>query len=69
MKTTHYKTAKDVNGNKVVRITPGFTRGFSIQTIGNLPITHRDGVGAWTAGEVEAHVLAYGTAHQKNIIS
>ncbi len=69
MKTTHYKTSKDKNGNKVVRITPDTGRGFSIQTLGNLPQTHRDGVGSWTAGEVESHVLAYGTAHQKNIIS
>ena len=69
MKTTHYKTAKDKNGNKVVRIIPHTGRGFSIQTLGNLPTTHRDGVGAWTAGEVKAHVLAYGTAHQKSIIA
>jgi hypothetical protein len=66
---THYKTAKDKNGNKVVRITPHTGRGFSIQTLANLPITHRDGVWAWTAGEVEAHVLKYGTAHQKKIIA
>jgi hypothetical protein len=66
---TNYKTSKDKNGNKIVRITPHTGRGFSIQTLGNLPITHRDGVGAWTAGEVEAHVLAYGTAHQKSVIA
>jgi hypothetical protein len=69
MKTIHYKTAKDKNGNKVVRITPDTGRGFSIQTLGNLPTTHRDGVGAWTAEEVEAHVVKYGTARQKRIIA
>jgi hypothetical protein len=65
---TQYKTKVDKNGNKIVRITPGFTRGFSIQTLGNLPITHRDGVVECTAVEVEAYVLKYGTTHQKNII-
>jgi len=69
MKTTHYKTAKDKNGNNVVRITPDTERGFSIQTLANLPMTHRDGVGEWTAEEVKTYVLKYGTARQKNIIS
>ena len=66
---TQYKTSKDKNGTKVVRIIPDTGRGFSIQTLGNLPTTHRDGVGMWTAGEVDAHVLAYGTAHQKSVIA
>jgi len=66
---THYKTAKDKNGNKVVRITPHTGRGFSIQTLGNLPTTHRDGVGAWTAEEIKAHVVKYGTAGMKSIIA
>jgi hypothetical protein len=66
---THYKTAKDENGNKVVRITPHTGRGFSIQTLGNLPITHRDGVGEYTAGEVKAHVVKYGTAGMKSVIA
>ena len=65
MKTTHYKTAKDKNGNKVLRITPDTGRGFSIQTLGNLPSTHRDGVGAWTAEEVAAHVGQHGTDKQR----
>jgi hypothetical protein len=69
MKTIHYKTAKDKNGNKVVRITPDTGRGFSIQTLGNLPTTHRDGVVALTAEEVKAHVVKYGTARQKRIIA
>jgi hypothetical protein len=69
MKTTHYKTKNNVNGNKFLRITPHTGRGFSIQTLGNLPTTHRDGVGAWTAGEVEAYVVKYGSARQKSIIA
>lgn len=59
-----YSIAKDINGNKVCRIR-NIGNAFSIQTLGNMPRTHRDGIGAWTEGEVRAHVLAYGTPRQK----
>jgi hypothetical protein len=44
MKTT-YKITRDKNGDK---------RATSIQTNGNLPRTHQDGIGDWTALEVES---------------
>jgi hypothetical protein len=60
-----FKIGIDVNGNKVCKVMVPGERGFSIQTNGNLPHTHRDGVGAWTEGEVVAHVLQYGTENQR----
>jgi hypothetical protein len=65
MKTTHYKQGRDTNGNSILRITPHTGRGFSIQTLGNLPKTHRDGVTADTAAEVAEHISAYGTTRQR----
>lgn len=61
MKTT-YHLGRDTNGNKTVLVRPG---SFTIQTLGNLPRTHRDGIGEWTPDEVEAHVRQHGTKHQK----
>lgn len=51
----------DRNGNRYLRI-PGM-RG--IQTNGNLPRTHRDGVGPWTQGEVSEYVRKYGSKGQR----
>jgi hypothetical protein len=55
MTTTVYTIARDVNGNTVLRIKEGRARARSIQTNGNLPRTHRDGVGEWTGAEVAAY--------------
>ena len=55
------KLTVDRNGNRVLRVVPGL----SIQTNGNLPRTHRDGIGDWTAHEVCDWVTAYGTPKQK----
>jgi len=61
----NYKIGRDKNGNKTVKVTHAGLRGFSIQTNGNLPRTHRDGVGSWTQGEVSEYVKNYGTEKQK----
>lgn len=62
------KTGYDRNGNRVLRVTVAGARGFSIQTLGNLPKTHRDGVGPWSEGEVLAYVRQYGTKRQSEVI-
>ena len=63
-----YTIGRDTNGNKVVRVKTSGRRGFSIQTNGNLPQTHRDGVTVETDAEVCAYVAAHGTARQKRIL-
>ena len=61
----------DVNGNKVLKIKiPGET-GFSIQTLGNLPKTHRMQIGTIdhfiASNEAHGFIKAYGTARQKDL--
>lgn len=34
------KLSRDINGNKVLEFKPDQGRGFSVQTLGNLPRTH-----------------------------
>lgn len=63
-KTSH-RISHDTNGNRVLRVSPPYGRGFSIQTLGNLPGTHRDGITADTGAEVLAHVTLHGTARQR----
>lgn len=63
-----FKKGRDRNGNALVRITTGEGRGFSIQSAGNLPQTHRDGVGAYTLAEVLDYVKDYGTKRQRSIM-
>ena len=63
-----YKIGWDCNGNKVVKVKPAKGRGFSIQTNGNLPLTHKRDVGTWTDGEVKRHVAAYGTVAQRKAL-
>jgi hypothetical protein len=52
---TKFKLGRDANGNKTLYVKTGAKRAKTIQTNGNLPKTHSDGVGEWTAGEVAAH--------------
>jgi hypothetical protein len=59
------KTGIDRNGNKVLRVSIPGRRGFSIQTNGNLPRTHRDGVGHWSESEASEWVKQYGTQYQQ----
>jgi hypothetical protein len=63
---TSLKIAMDRNGNKVLRIKND-GRSFSIQTNGNLPITHRWGVVPNTFKEVCDYLSKYGTMKQKEI--
>lgn len=63
----YHQIKRDKNGNRVCRVTKA-GRGFSIQTNGNLERTHRDGIGAWTAGEVSEYVANYGTKRQKELL-
>lgn len=60
----------DTNGNRVLAITShdlAGARGFSIQTLGNLPRTHRDGVGPWTEGEARQYLKHHGSPRQKEL--
>lgn len=64
------KISKDINGNKTLKIesvdTINESRGFSIQTLGNLPITHRDGICNATIAEVKVYIADHGTKLQKS---
>jgi hypothetical protein len=63
-----YSIARDRNGNRILRVQPSHGRGFSIQTNGNLPRTHRDGVGDWTVTEARDYVTRHGTPRQKRVM-
>jgi hypothetical protein len=63
-----YAIARDTNGNKTLRITPPHGRGFSIQTNGNLPATHRDGITERTEAEARAYVAEHGTPRQRHAL-
>lgn len=63
----NYKTGRDKNGNKTLRCS-SVEGGFAIQTNGNLPQTHRDGVTAATDAEVCAYVRRHGGERQKRIL-
>lgn len=65
---TNFKVTRDRNGNRVVKVYGEGFRGFLIQSNGNLPKTHRDGLGPWTEGEVRTYVRSYGTDHQRDAI-
>ena len=52
---TKFKLGRDLNGNKTLHVKAGDKRAKTIQTNGNLPKTHSDGIGEWTAREVATH--------------
>lgn len=69
------KISHDVNGNKVVKISGAdlgdkMLRGFSIQTSGNLPYTHRNDLHCTktTQEEIFNYILAHGTPRQKQLL-
>ena len=62
-----YKTGRDKNGNKTLRCS-SVEGSFTIQTNGNLPQTHRDGVTVATDAEVCAYVRRHGTDRQRRIL-
>ena len=59
------KLGMDVNGNKVLRIKNG-TKRTSIQTNGNLPITHSNN--KVNLSELKQYVSVYGSQHQKSML-
>ena len=63
----NYKTGRDRNGNKTLRCS-SVEGSFTIQTNGNLPRTHRDGVTAETDAEVCAYVRGLGNERRRRIL-
>ena len=61
----NYKMDRDINGNKIVKISLQGFRGFSIQTNGNLPKTHKDHYP--DKSEISGWVREYGTERQKEL--
>ena len=60
-----YTLSFDRNGNRTLTVKVSPARAFRVQTNGNLPRTHRDGIGLWTSTEVVDFVSNYGTQRQK----
>ena len=60
----------DRNGNEIVRVSPTDGRSFSIQTNGNLPYIHANGVSSpyYAKLEVRDYVFQFGTEKQKQAI-
>ncbi len=65
---TTYTTDRDRNGNRIVRVTVPGSRPFTIQTNGNLPETHRNGICPATASEVKDYVIQFGTDRQRELL-
>ena len=63
----------DINGNRCLLLERhdlgGGARGFSIQTQGNLPQTHRNGIGEHTLPEVREYIKECGTKRQKELFA
>ena len=65
------KISHDINGNKVLKISGSelyANKGFSIQTLDNLPETHRHGIHYATKSEVFNFIAKYGTKVQKELL-
>ena len=71
--TATLRLGGDTNGNKVVRLSFGIGRGFSIQTNQNLPLTHNMtnatiGTLITIAGEeILTHLKRFGTLKQRDL--
>jgi hypothetical protein len=62
------KISRDVNGNKTCKaICEGGS--FSVQTLCNMPLTHRNGKQYYTAKELHNYVDQFGTERQKRLVS
>ena len=63
---------KDRNGNKILYYSNGYYRGFSVQTNGNLPETHKmnkEDFSPLTAQkELNEYVEKYGTEREKGLL-
>jgi len=58
--------SRDVNGNTIVKLQFTGCRGWSIQTNGNLPETHR--TGRPDVIEIRRYIMQYGTLRQKRVM-
>ena len=65
---TTYTTDRDRSGNRIVRVTVPGNRPFTVQTLGNLPETHRTGICHATVGEVNAYVREFGTIRERELL-
>ena len=69
-----FKLGRDVNGNKLLKVSFGKgNRGFSVQTMGNLPRVHRatslnELSRATVENELHAFVKEFGTERQKDLL-
>lgn len=68
------KLSRDTYGNKILIYSPGAgRRGFSVQTLGNLPEVHRmtpeDINNQQAMNELHAYIKKYGTKHQKDLLT
>lgn len=63
----NYTIGRDRNGNKTLRCSSR-EGAFTIQTNGNLPQTHRDGVTSETDAEVCAYVRGLGNERRRRIL-
>lgn len=63
------KLSRDRNGNKTLVYSIPGSRGFSVQTNGNLPKTHlMDDINEHIAmNELNAYIKLYGTKRQKDL--
>ena len=69
--------AKDINGNKIVRLKPISGRGFSIQTNGNMPELQQLPIGeTWESNfccsrwlEILDYLSDFGTDRQKSFFA
>jgi len=67
------RLSRDNNGNKILIYKPEFGgRGFSVQTNGNLPETHRMPLGYFLHSvamrELNRYIKEHGTNHQKKLL-
>jgi hypothetical protein len=70
------KISSDINGNKTVKVESKDlitwrnikVTGFSIQTLGNLPMTHKEGVTYTSKNEIFDFINKFGTKRQQTII-
>lgn len=63
------KIGRDTNGNRVLQVKIPGSKGFSVQTNGNLVTTHRHGVNKNTETELRAWIAKFGTVRQKQLLA
>lgn len=65
--TPKLRIGYDQNGNQRLHVSRGGGRAFSVQTLDNLPHTHRYGLAEHTLGELRDYLRHYGTKRQRAI--